>query len=61
MEYTKEQIAAIVAKEEARLERQRKQTRRQLAKQKIMMRKAKEAGITVTEKEIEAAMKEGSK
>lgn len=56
MKYTQEQINEIVRKEEERKERQRKQTRRQLAKMKILTRKAKDAGIIVTEAEIEAEL-----
>lgn len=56
MKYTQEQIEAIVKKEEARKQRQRKTTQRQLAKQRIILRKAKEKGITVTEEEIKKEM-----
>lgn len=56
MKYTQAQIEEIVAKEEKRKERQRRTTQRQLAKNRIFLRKAREAGIVVTNDEILAEM-----
>ena len=50
--YSEEQLKALVEREEKRKARQKLQTAKQLAKMKVLRRKAEAAGIVVTEEEI---------
>ena len=51
--YSEQQIKAILLADEKRKERQKLQTKKQLAKTRLYIRKAKEVGIVVTEQEID--------
>ena len=51
--YTNEQIAKIIEQGEKRKERQKLQTKKQVAKTRLYIRKAKEMGIVVSEQEID--------